>query len=229
METTAVLDALESFYGVQRAEWPTEPYAFLVWWHCGYPASDAACERGWEALRAAVGTDPEQILRASQAKLAAALKAGGMVPELRAQRLQEIAARVRDELGGDLLGAMTGPVEKARKLLKRFPNIADPGADRMLLFAGVAPVAAVPSNCPHVLVRIQLGLERENYGVTYGEAQELLESDVMAGFDARMRAYLLLKRHGQETCKRTKPKCEQCPVSGVCRYFAGHDRGGVRK
>ena len=180
-------------------------------------------------MRATVGTAPEQILHASQEKLVAALKAGGMVPELRAQRLQEIAARVRDELGGDLLGAMQGPVEKARKLLKKFPNIADPGADRMLLFAGVAPVAAVPSNCPHVLVRIQLGLERENYGVIYREAQELLEADVMAGFDVRMRAYLLLKRHGQETCKRTKPKCEQCPVSGACRYFAGHDRGGVRK
>ena len=36
-------------------------------------------ESVWEALRAAVGTATEQILRASQAKLAGALKAGGMV------------------------------------------------------------------------------------------------------------------------------------------------------
>ncbi|MGH9565806.1 MAG: hypothetical protein ACRD4F_00925 [Candidatus Angelobacter sp.] len=39
------------------------------------------------------------------------------------------------------------------------------GADLVLLFDGIAPVAAVPSNCPHVLVRIQQGHERENYSL----------------------------------------------------------------
>jgi adenine-specific DNA glycosylase len=45
-------------------------------------------------------------------------------------------------------------------------------------------------------------------------AAELAES-----FDARQRAYLLLKRHGAEICKRTKPKCEVCPVSAMCEFF----------
>ena len=228
MTTLEILDALETRYGPQAATWPTEPYEFLVWWHCGYPASDAACERGWEALRRAVGIAPEKILAASDAKLAEALKAGGMVPELRAQRLRQIAERVLREFGGDLRGALAGPLDAARKLLKKFPNIADAGADRILLFAGLSPVAAVPSNCPQVLVRIQLGLERENYGVTYREAQKLLEAEVRPALEARQRAYLLLKRHGQELCKRTKPKCERCPVSGECRYFAGVDRGRER-
>ena len=228
MTTLEILDALETRYGPQAATWPTEPYEFLVWWHCGYPASDAACERGWEALRRAVGIAPEKILAASDAKLAEALKAGGMVPELRAQRLRQIAERVLREFGGDLRGALAGPLDAARKLLKKFPNIADAGADRILLFAGLSPVAAVPSNCPHVLVRIQLGLERENYGVTYREAQKLIEAEVRPALEARQRAYLLLKRHGQEVCKRSKPKCELCPVSAECRYFAGVDRGRER-
>jgi len=53
-----------------------------------------------------------------------------------------------------------------RRALKKFPNIADPGADRILLFGGMSPVAAVPSNNPHVLVRIQSGPEGKNYGET---------------------------------------------------------------
>ena len=228
MTTAEVLDVLEQHYGPQVAEWPTEPFAFLVWWHCGYPASDAACALGWAALRAQVGVGLREIPGASEAKLAGALKAGGMVPELRAQRLLQIAERVERECGGDLEAALYGPVEKARALLKRFPNIADAGADRILLFAGLSPVAAVPSNGPQVLVRIQLGLERENYGVTYREAQWLIEAEVAPGIDARQRAYLLLKRHGQELCKRTKPKCGACPVSEVCRYAAGVDRGRER-
>jgi endonuclease III len=44
-------------------------------------------------------------------------------------------------------------------------------------------------------------------------------------FDARIRAYLLLKRHGQALCKRTRPKCSECPVSASCAYFVGNRRG----
>jgi endonuclease III len=220
-----LLDQLEAHYGRQKADWPTDPYLFLVWWHCGYPASDAACAKGWAALNAEIGVDVEKILAATPAALAKALKPGGMVPELRAMRLKEIAARVKDEFGGDLRGGLVGPVAQVRKLLKKFPNIADPGADRVLLFGEIAPVAAVPSNCPHVLVRIRSGQERENYGATYREAQDAIAAEVPEKFSARTRAFLLLKRHGQELCKRTKPKCEQCPVSSVCAYFAGKKRG----
>lgn len=221
-----LLNDLESFYGPQQPSWPTDPYLFLVWWHCGYPASDVACAKGWSALNKSIGVTPEKLLAASPERLAIALKPGGMVPELRAQRLKEIAMRVKDQFdGGDLRTALLGPPDQARRELKKFPNIADPGVDRILLFAHIAPIAAVPSNCPHVLVRILLGMERENYGVNYREAQQAIDSQTPAAFDARTRAYLLLKHHGQETCKRTNPKCNQCPVSAKCAYFAGKYRG----
>ena len=221
----ALLDTLESFYGPQQPLWPTDPYLFLIWWHCGYPASDSACAKGWLALNATVGTASEALLAASPDTLAAALKPGGMVPELRAMRLKEIALRVQNECNGDLHAALLGPIDKAATLLRKFPNIAGPGADRILLFAHIAPVAAIPSNCPQVLVRIMLGYERENYTVTYNEAQNLLATNIPATFEARTRAYLLLKQHGQTLCKRTKPKCEQCPVNARCAFFASKTRG----
>jgi len=215
----AILDRLEQAHGPQQPHWPTEPYEFLIWWHCGYPASDAACARGWEALNRVTGIEPAEILDAGTAKLAGALKAGGMVPELRAMRLIEIAQRVQREFGGDLRSALTGTLPNVRKALQKFPNIAGPGADRILLFGGLAPVPAVPSNCPHVLVRILRGPERENYGASYQYAQKAIEAATPAAFDARTRAYLLLKCHGQELCKRTNPKCDHCPVKGFCAYF----------
>jgi len=215
-----ILAELESFYGRQEACFPTDPYEFLVWWHCGYPASDAACAKGWDSLRRSVGVRPQQLLAASAARLARALKPGGMVPELRAMRLLKIAARVEDEYGGDLCGALAGPVSAARRTLKKFPSIADPGADRILLFAGLAPVAAVPSNCPQVLVRIVRGRESDQYAANYREAQEVLARETPANGEARARAYLLLKQHGQELCKRTRPKCGQCPVSSACAYLS---------
>lgn len=225
-----VLDALEAVYGAQSPGWPTDPYLFLVWWHCGYPASDAACAKGWASLEREIGTDPERLLAANPAKLALTLKPGGMVPELRAVRLKEIAERVQKEFGGDLRGALRGlPLAQVRAALKRFPNIADPGADRIVLFGGISPTAAVPSNCPHVLVRIRFGQERENYGLIYKEAQEVIAAEIPAKFDARMRAYLLLKSHGQQVCKRTNPKCGVCSVSKLCAFFSGKTRGRAAK
>ncbi len=222
----ALLQTLEACYGAQSADWPTDPYLFLVWWHCGYPASDAACAKGWASLESEIGVMPERLLAANPSKLALALKPGGMVPELRAMRLKEIAERVQREFGGDLLEGLKGlTIPKIRAALKKFPNIADPGADRILLFARVSPAAAVPSNCPHVLLRVQVGLERENYGLTYKEAQSMIAEGVAATFDARMRAYLLLKRHGQTLCKRTNPKCGECPLAEKCAYAAGKTRG----
>jgi len=223
---TQLLDLLAAYYGEQTAPWPTDPYLFLVWWHCGYPASDARCAKGWESLTKLVGVDVEAILNANPDRLANALKPGGMVPELRAMRLKEIAERVVKQYGGDLREGLNGlSVAQARSALKQFPNIADPGADRILLFAGISPVAAVPSNCPHVLVRIQAGQERENYGRSYREAQELIEGGLPATFDSRTRAYLLLKCHGQQLCKSSNPKCDICPVAMHCAFAAGKLRG----
>lgn len=225
MKLTELLSALEAHYGKQSPHWPTDPYEFLVWWHCGYPQSDDRCSKGWAALNSATRIDPESLLAAKPATLAAALKHGGMVPELRALRLKEIAMRVKDALGGDLGAALVGSLKDARRILKSFPNIADPGADRILLFAGIVPIAAVPSAQVHVAVRVLHGRERENYGQNYKLAQQAIEAEISANIAARQRAYLLLKRHGQELCKRTNPKCPECPVQIACAYYAGNLRG----
>ena len=220
---TRLLDTLEAFHGPQQPLWPTDPYLFLVWWHSGYPASDLSCSKGWESLSGKIGVNPERLLAANPAKLALALKPGGMMPELRALRLKEIAERIQKEFGGDLQAALRRlSIPKARAAVKKFPGIADPGADRILLFGGISPVAAVPSNCAGVLSRITLGHESENYATTYREAQRVIEAQVAATFDARTRAYLLLKCHGQILCKRSNPKCAQCPLAASCAFFAAH-------
>lgn len=218
---TAILNVLGGKYGTLEPDFPTDPYQFIVWWHCGYPQSQKACAKGWASLTKATKIEPDDLLRAPPQRLTEALRPGGMVPELRALRLKEIAERVLKEFGGDLAAALRGMSRKqARAALVRFPSIANPGADRILLFGGIAPIAAVPSNCVHVLVRIEHGRERESYAVNYRMAQESIEAAVPATFDARMQAYLLLRRHGQDICKRTNPKCGDCIVRSKCRYAA---------
>src|SRR5262249_41381540 len=156
--------------GEQEASWPVEPYDFLLWWHCGYPASDARCQKGWDKLKREVGIEPATILAASQKKLVSVLKAGGIIPEMRAERLKQVAMRVHNQFSGDLNSVLCSSIAEARKILKKFPGIADPGADRILLFGGISPIAAIPSNATHVLVRILDGREHENYRINYQKA-----------------------------------------------------------
>jgi endonuclease-3 len=219
VKIATILDRLEKHYGEQKPSWPVDPYKFIVWWHCGYPASDRTCEKGWQHLNAEVGTAPDEILHATPKRLAAVLKTGGLIPELRTERLREIAVRVKTEFGGDLRRELVEAGANAKNILKSFPGIAEPGSERILLFSGLEAVAAVPSNGTQVLVRIVQGTEQESYAKAYLTSQEAITAEVPRT-DARQRAYLLVKVHGQETCKRTKPKCEQCPVNADCAYFA---------
>ena len=215
---TGLLDSLESFYGTLKPHAPTDPYEFLIWWHCGYPASEERCDKGWASLRRAVGIAPKQLSSASPAKLTAALKAGGMVPKLRAARLKEIAARVQGEFGGDLHAALARlSAAQVRKALKAFPGIGNPGADRIALFSRLSPLAAVPSAYPYVLVRVLEGPEGDKYPAIYAAAQRTL-CTLPETFDARIRAYLLLSLHGRELCKRSHPLCKRCPLEARCAF-----------
>jgi endonuclease III len=213
-----LLDSLRSFYGPVAPHAPTDPYEFLIWWHCGYPASEERCAKGWESLTREIGITPKRLALASTAKLVEAMKAGGMVPDLRAARLKEIAERVQREFKGDLPAALARlSAAQVRKVLKTFPGIGNPGADRISLFARLSPVAAVPSACPHVLVRVVHGPEGDKYVAIYAASQRILDA-LPATFDARITAYLLIDRHGHELCKRSKPLCARCPLQSQCAF-----------
>ncbi len=88
------------------------------------------------------------------------MRLGGIVPELHAARLKEISALVKRAFAGDLRAVLKKPLPEAKKALKKFPTIGDPGADKILLFTKTAPVAAVPSNCVHVPLRLAFGEEK---------------------------------------------------------------------
>jgi endonuclease III len=181
-------------------------------------------------LKQEVGLSPKEILAAPKSKLMKVLRLGGIVPELRAARLQEIARKVKAEFDGDLKAVLkkwmleekqqTGKgIRGAKKVLQQFPVIGEPSAEKILLFSKLAPIAAVPSAFVEVPARLWFGKAGKNYAADYRAAREILSAGLAETFEARQRAYLLLKKHGQQTCKRSNPKCEVCPLTGQCTYI----------
>ena len=224
MNLPKLLATLERHYGPPDPPYPTSAYEMILFNNCGYPATDASCSRAFDALKREVGLRPDDILAAPDRKLTAPMRLGGIVPDVRAARLKEIAALVKHTCGGDFGAALRRPLPEARKALKKFPTIGDPGADKILLFTRTSPIAAVPSNCVHVPMRLGLGEEKKNYAATYRSAQDAIRAQLPADFDALIRAHLLLKRHGQELCKRSRPLCGSCPVSAACPWHQAHRR-----
>ena len=225
-----VLRVLEKLYGPQKLAGPTDPYEMILFLNSAYPAADAKCAKGFEILKHETGLSPGKILAASKAKLAKLLRPTGMFPDQRVDRLKDIARRVKKGAGDDLKAALKKSIPKdmgpggkglraAKKLLQEFPVVGEPSAEKILLFATLAPVAAVPSAMLHVPMRIWFGGEGKNYAADYRQARELLNDALPEEYEPRRRAYLLLKKHGQEICKRSKPKCELCPLASHCAYL----------
>jgi endonuclease III len=108
------------------------------------------------------------------------------------------------------------PLAKARTALKKFPGIGEPGAEKILLFTGKHALFALESNGLRVLVRLGYAREEKNYSTTYRALRTALAPLESRGAAWLQRAHLLLQRHGQELCKRTAPRCDDCPLLAGC-------------
>src|SRR5260370_16842805 len=137
-----VLDLLEQVYGPQQPVGPTDPFEMIVYLNCGYPASDASCLKGFDALKREAGLSPREILAVAKSKLVKLLRLGGIVPELRADRLKEIARKVKAEFGGNLKAVLKGRlleekqqkgrgIRGAQKVLQQFPLTGQPTAPQL--------------------------------------------------------------------------------------------------
>jgi endonuclease III len=208
---SAVIDVLAATYPPPEAF--TDPLALILWENVGYLIPDDRRADLFAELAQRVGLTAQALLAASDEGLLDIARRGGMRPEERVRRLREIG-RVTQTVGGDLLAALTKATPaKARGLLKQYPMIADPGADKILLFCGLSDRPALESNGVRVLVRLGLAAPGKSYAHAYRNTTAAL-----AGLEpARLiTAFQVLRSHGQALCKRGGPTCTPCPLEPAC-------------
>ena len=214
-----VVKALEKFYGRPKPPKITDPLELILLENVAYLADDEKRAKAFAELKKRIGTRPQQILQASPQHLLDITKLGGIVPELRAQRLRQIAELVHWVFKDDLKAVLKKPLPEAKKALKRFPTIGEPGAERILMLTRSYPVLSLESNGLRVLLRLGFAEEKKSYSASYRAVQEALEPQLPSGHDSLITAHQILRQHGQELCKRSRPLCEGCPLKDECRYF----------
>ena len=210
------LDQLEDLYGAPEPAVPRGALEWILWENAAYLVPEekrAACFR---ALKKRAGKSGAGILRARREELLELAQGGGMLPEQRVEKWLEIATTVQEEFDGDLEQVLARPLAKARSALKKFPGIGEPGAEKILLFTGTHALFALESNGLRVLVRLGYAREEKSYSSTYRALRTALAPLENRGAAWLQRAHLLLQRHGQELCKRTAPRCDDCPLRETC-------------
>ncbi len=213
-----VIDRLESAYGRPQLKL-SDPWEMILWENVAYLLTDERREVAFEALRERVGLKPEQILAASETTLLEIAKMGGMRPEVRVERLRSIARIALNEFQGNLRKAAKMPLKEAKKAMRLFPNIGEPGAEKILLFSKSHAVLGLDSNGLRVLLRIGYGREQKNYTASYHSVQEAVAGEIGQDCARLIKANQLLRQHGKERCKTNSPHCWICPLTDLCAYY----------
>ncbi len=180
---------------------------------------DERRHEAYTALRTRVGLTPKAILAAPLSTLTTICRLGGSIAApVRAARLRR-SATMAAALPGSFRAALARPLVEARRVLAAFPMIGEPGADKILVFAGAARLVPLDSNALRVVQRLGLAAEAKEYRTSYRRAREALEAELPRTRAGLIEAYQLLRRHGQEVCRRGAPHCGICPLRPNCRAY----------
>ena len=138
----------------------------------------------------------------------------------RATRMRDAAAIVMDVFDGSLESALSRPLPEAKRSLRKFHGIGEPGAEKILLLTRSQRLLPLDSNGARTLLRIGYGADHRSYSTMYRSVGDAVRAELVQEFDWLIAAHLLLRRHGQEICKASQPRCDACPVSACCAYAA---------
>jgi endonuclease III len=211
-----VVAVLRKHHGAPEPPPTTDPFELILWENVAYLASPARRREAFELLRSSIGTSPKAILSATRRSLER-VTAHGILKRTFAAKLRECARIVTEDFGGDLGAVVRLPLERARRALRSFPGIGEPGAEKILLFAGRQALIAPDSNALRVLVRLGLVGEESSYSRTYAAARPLAD-ELASNKRLAREAHQLLQRHGQTLCRRNAPRCTECPLARECPH-----------
>jgi endonuclease-3 len=209
---------LKQHYGKPEPPPANGPFELVMWENACYLLPDERRLEVFEALRAQVGLNAAAVDAAPDKVLLPLAKRGGMRPETRAFRWREIARITLNQYAGDLDSILKLPYAAAKRALKQFPNIGDPGAEKILILCGISSGLPLESNGLRVLIRLGWGRLQRDYGATYRSIQAAIKPELPSSTGRLKEAHLLLRMHGKELCKDKAPLCHQCPLSSDCQY-----------
>jgi endonuclease-3 related protein len=154
--------------------------------------------------------DIEAIHKIPTAELAELIRPSGYYNQ-KALKLKRFANFIIENLDGDFDNAMDIPTEILRKQLLEVKGIGPETADDMLLYAFDRPVFVVDAYTFRILFRH--GIIEDNF--TYNEIADVFHCGIEPDIKIYGEYHGLIVKVGKNYCKKSKPKCAECPLCKV--------------
>jgi len=174
----------------------------------------------WRGAAAALGNlrmndvlDPYAILELPVDVLAEMLRPSGYF-NLKAQRLRAFCEAVVEEGDGSIDALLVGTPEEVRTRLLEIWGVGQESADAMTLYAARKPTFVIDAYAYRIFERLGCPPGPRKYEVYRAFLLDRIGPDVTALNEW----HALLVRHGQQTCTKTRPRCEECPLLKRCTY-----------
>lgn len=208
-----IVRRLEERYG--KANWSPRwnPEDELVACILSQHTSDINSFRAFDNLKRRYPTWDE-VIAAPTEQLADTIRSGGLANS-KAARIQEVLKIIREQEGSvDLSRLNRLSDEEARSYLMALPGVGPKTAAIVLCFALGRPVIPVDTHVFRVAWR--LGLIRKQIGEAraHDALQEMVPQEIVYNF------HVALIQHGRQVCKAPVPRCNDCPLTDLCSFYA---------
>ena len=212
LEVARVLDRLEGRYGKVSYERRLEPMDELVSCILSQHTTDATSFPAFFRLKEKYPSW-QDVVGAGPARVASVVKKAGLANQKSraiVSALKEIKSR-KGRYSIDHLADM--PMVEAREWLESLPGVGPKTASIVLCFA--FGMDAIPVDTHIYRVSHRLGFIDE--GVGADKAHDVLLSVVPKRHAYRY--HVLLIQHGRTVCKAQHPRCFECELRDLCRFY----------
>ena len=132
----------------------------------------------------------------------------------KARKLQAFCATVIEEHGGDIDALLADTADEVRARLLALWGVGPETADAMTLYAARLPTFVVDAYAYRLFERLGCPPGPRRYEVYRDFLLGAIGPDVRA-----LNAWhALIVRHGQRTCLKSRPKCEECTLLDRCAF-----------
>ncbi|MCS6769724.1 MAG: endonuclease III [Candidatus Caldarchaeum sp.] len=165
---------------------------------------DEMTDKAYKRLRERFEHPPD-LAEANLKELVELVKDVGFYRQ-KAKRIKQISRIIFSEKGGE--------VPSDRDELMRLPGVGPKTADIVLSIAFGKPEVAVDTHVETVAKRLGIAGQKAGYEEIRNALKKLTNpSDIRS-------VNMLFVRFGREICRKPRPRCEICPITNYCKYYA---------
>lgn len=205
-----VYDRLHDHYGSQQW-WPGDtPLEVMVGAVLTQNTNWVNVEKAIANLKKANVLSYQALRDLPVEELSALIRPSGYY-NIKAGRLRNLLQMIEDQYEGEISFLFDDSLEESRENLLKVKGVGPETADSILLYAAEKPIFVIDTYTHRVFSRHNLVEENTDYFSLQQEFMDSLPLEVPLFNEFHALIVIVAK----EFCKKTKPRCSECPLRGV--------------